>query len=130
MRETFNCFNSFLRSEGEPTISTRAYPRLSFRLETCNFLTTRAWRNGRRARLRIWFRKDWRFKSSRAHQLYSRKGEFERDKRSDPHTRPGFAIFGFGISAPKIARIETKFNGNSSTICSRLNTDTAANPSR
>src|SRR5438105_89729 len=27
----------------------------------------RAWRNGRRARLRIWFRKDWRFKSSRAH---------------------------------------------------------------
>src|SRR5208337_1322731 len=31
-------------------------------------LRARAWRNGRRARLRIWFRKDWRFKSSRAHQ--------------------------------------------------------------
>ncbi len=28
-----------------------------------------AWRNGRRARLRIWFRKEWRFKSSRVHQL-------------------------------------------------------------
>jgi hypothetical protein len=29
--------------------------------------TKRAWRNGRRARLRIWSRKGWRFKSSRAH---------------------------------------------------------------
>src|SRR5438876_10823671 len=27
------------------------------------------YRNGRRARLRIWFRKDWRFKSSRAHHI-------------------------------------------------------------
>ena len=26
---------------------------------------------GRRARLRIWFRKEWRFKSSRAHHLFS-----------------------------------------------------------
>jgi hypothetical protein len=33
----------------------------------------RAWRNGRRARLRIWFRKDWRFKSSRAHQQFQPK---------------------------------------------------------
>ena len=31
----------------------------------------RAWWNGRHARLRIWFRKDWRFKSSRAHHLPS-----------------------------------------------------------
>src|SRR2546429_1088438 len=30
----------------------------------------RAWRNGRRARLRIWSRKGWRFKSSRAHQSF------------------------------------------------------------
>jgi hypothetical protein len=29
----------------------------------------REWRNGRRARLRIWSRKGWRFKSSLAHQL-------------------------------------------------------------
>lgn len=32
-------------------------------------LLMRAWRNGRRAGLRIRFRKEWRFKSSRAHQL-------------------------------------------------------------
>src|SRR5205809_5580423 len=37
--------------------------------QTCSG-TTRAWRNGRRARLRIWFRKDWRFKSSRAHHVF------------------------------------------------------------
>src|SRR6266700_5461803 len=30
-------------------------------------LLLRAWRNGRRSRLRIWSRKGWRFKSSRAH---------------------------------------------------------------
>ena len=29
----------------------------------------RAWWNGRHARLRIWYRKVWRFKSSRAHQI-------------------------------------------------------------
>ena len=29
----------------------------------------RAWWNGRHARLRIWFRKEWRFKSSRAHHF-------------------------------------------------------------
>src|SRR5215471_13630691 len=33
------------------------------------FESARAWRNGRRARLRIWSRKGWRFKSSRAHHL-------------------------------------------------------------
>jgi hypothetical protein len=37
------------------------------------FFPTRAWRNGRRARLRIWFRKDWRFKSSRAHHFFDFK---------------------------------------------------------
>src|SRR5882672_5381360 len=31
--------------------------------------TARAWWNGRHARLRIWSRKGWRFKSSRAHQI-------------------------------------------------------------
>ena len=35
-------------------------------------ISPRAWRNGRRARLRIWFRKEWRFKSSRAHHLLER----------------------------------------------------------
>ena len=38
-----------------------------------NLCRLRAWRNGRRARLRIWFRKDWRFKSSRAHHFLLRK---------------------------------------------------------
>jgi hypothetical protein len=38
-------------------------------------MQTRAWRNGRRARLRIWFRKDWRFKSSRAHHFFGPKFE-------------------------------------------------------
>src|SRR5438105_15176366 len=33
----------------------------------------RAWRNGRRSRLRIWSRKGWRFKSSRAHHLFFRR---------------------------------------------------------
>ena len=40
----------------------------------------RAWWNGRHARLRIWCRKAWRFKSSRAHHLHDpidNKGDCE-----------------------------------------------------
>src|SRR6266699_1691347 len=36
-------------------------------------LLLRAWRNGRRSRLRIWSRKGWRFKSSRAHHSRTSK---------------------------------------------------------
>src|SRR5438445_9216255 len=44
---------------------------LELALEKAHLVSrTRAWRNGRRARLRIWFRKDWRFKSSRAHHFF------------------------------------------------------------
>ena len=32
-------------------------------------MASREWRNGRRARLRIWSRKGWRFKSSLAHHV-------------------------------------------------------------
>src|SRR5205809_7631130 len=39
-------------------------------------LLPRAWRNGRRSRLRIWSRKGWRFKSSRAHQPLLSFGNF------------------------------------------------------
>jgi hypothetical protein len=37
-----------------------------------NVTALRAWWNGRHARLRIWSRKGWRFKSSRAHHFYQK----------------------------------------------------------
>jgi hypothetical protein len=52
----------------------------------------RTWRNGRRARLRIWFRKDWRFKSSRAHHHTTRRFFDEYRPRIDARTKGFFKL--------------------------------------
>ncbi len=62
-----------LRVVRPSTVEISIVKRTGMRIATgatgvCN-LRLREWWNGRHARLRIWSRKGWRFKSSLAHQL-------------------------------------------------------------